>query len=271
MTDVAALVDGTPATALPATDRGLHYGDGVFRTVRIAGGGAQAWPWHLERLAHDCRRLQLAVPEAASLDADRAHLFADGGDGVLKIIVTRGSAGRGYTPPEASTARRVVLRYPLPGYPPAHARAGVTIGVSEVRLAAQPALAGVKHLNRLEQVLARRECAARGWAESLMQTAGGRVVSGTTSNLFVVRDGQLHTPAITVAGVVGATRQRLLAACTEQGRICRETELTLDDVAQADELFLCNSVMGLWPIQAVDQHQFTPGSVTRWCQTCLAG
>lgn len=271
MSAPAARLNGAPTDTLALTDRGLHYGDGLFRTVRITAGRAEGWPFHLERLRHDCRRLDLPAPDQAALAADLEALFADGGDGIAKILITRGSGGRGYAPPAQAAPTRLVLRYPPPAHPPEHAEAGVAVGLADIRLARQPALAGIKHLNRLEQVLARRECRDRDWPEALMRTDDGRVIGGVMSNLFVVADGAVHTPAIRDAGVIGATRQRLLAGFAADGREVAETDLTLAAILDADEAFLCNSAMPVWPIRAVAGRELPAGPVSAAARAMLAG
>lgn len=264
-----ALYNGEPADALAVTDRGLHYGDGVFRTVRVAGGRPVAWAAQLACLAADCRRLDLPVPDAALLAAEAGRLFDDGADGMLKIVVTRGSGGRGYAPPDEPRPTRLLLRYPPPAYPAAHGEEGIASGYCETPVAVSPALAGAKHLNRLEHVLARRECAAHGWPEGLMRAPDGRVICGTMSNLFAVVAGELATPAITDAGVRGATRGRILEACAAAGKACRERAVTAADLADAEEIFVCNSAMEIWPVRELAGRRYPHGPVARWCRARL--
>lgn len=202
--------------------------------------------------------------------ADINALFPDGGDGIAKILVTRGVGGRGYAPPAEPEPTRLVLRYPPPGYPAEYAQSGVAIGIAETRLARQPALAGIKHLNRLEQVLARRECAARGWPEALMVTEDERVISGTMSNLFIVRDGALLTPAIRDAGVTGAMRACLIAGFAARGHSVNEMDLSLSDVTGADEVFCCNSAMPVWPVRAVGEQRIPRGSFSALARSIIA-
>lgn len=251
MSLVAARVNGVPTTAVDVADRGLFYGDGIFRTIRVVNGQPRCWRYHWVRLAHDCRHLDLPVPDEARLRADIDALFPDRGDGIAKVVLTRGVGGRGYTPPTECEPQRMALRYPAPGYPDTYARAGVAVGIAATQLARQPALAGVKHLNRLEQVLARRECAAHGWPEALMGTDDGRVISGTMSNLFAAFDGRLATPRITDAGVLGATRACLISAFARQGYIVNETDLFWSHLRGADEVFVCNSAMPVWPVASI--------------------
>lgn len=271
MSLVAARLNGAPAEGLDLLDRGFHYGDGVFRTVRMVAGSPRGWPFHRERLAHDCRRLALPYPGDRALEADLGALFDDAGDGIAKIVVTRGVGGRGYTPPAECVPSRLVLRYPPPAYPAEYAESGVAVGMAETRLARQPALAGIKHLNRLEQVLARRECDARGWPEALVRTDDDRVISGTMSNLFVVRDGALVTPCIRDAGVAGAMRACVMAGFAERGMPVTEADLSPAAILDADEVFLCNSAMPVWPVRAIGDRTFTVGPVSARARAMIVG
>lgn len=266
---LAVLCNGVRASTLPVTDRGLHYGDGVFRTLKIVAGRPWAGPAQYERLAADCSQLALPVPDEALLLEEIGLLFDDGADGTLKIVVTRGSGGRGYAPPEETKATRLLLRYPPSDYPPAHVEEGIRSGYCTTPLAVSPVLAGAKHLNRLEQVLARRECVDNGWPEGLMRAPDGRVICGTMSNLFAVIDGRLVTPAITDAGVRGATRSRLLAACAARGERCEETILRDGDLREAEEIFVCNSIMEIWPVRSLAGRDYPHGAATRRCRELL--
>lgn len=261
------LVNGVRADSLPAADRGLHYGDGLFETIAVRDGRARHLDRHLARLADGCTRLGIAVPEQATLRGEVATLCAGGGDAVLKLIVTRGPGGRGYRPSEVSTPTRVLARYPWPRWSEAWARDGVAVRWCDTRLARQSRLAGLKHLNRLEQVLARAEWGSDDeWQEGLMCDADGTVVEGTRSNLFVVRGGELATPSLTLCGVAGIIRGMLI-----EHTGCAETTLDRDAVEAADELMLCNSVIGLWPVRRLGDRMLpAPGPVTVALQQWLA-
>jgi len=254
-----ALLNGEPSQTLSLSDRGLHYGDGVFRTLRIHAGQPVAWIYHWQRLQHDCNRLQLALPPENQLLEEVARLFTDGAHGVLKIIITRGQSGRGYTPPAGGPVTRLLMRFnasrrtiPLM----------LNIGVCKTRLGRNPQLAGVKHLNRLEQVLARAECQHNAWPEALMLDSDGWVISGTMSNLFIVKNHRLFTPRLDHAGVIGATRQRVLEKAQENHIETEQANLRLEDCLAADEVFLCNSVMGCRPVLAINDSAFKAGPIT---------
>lgn len=254
------LIDGAQYAQVPADDRGLAYGDGVFRTLAVSRGVPQAWDVHMQRLAHDCQCLNLAVPNADLLAAEAGRLFAQS-DGVLKIIITRGSGGRGYTPP-AGQVRRILSAHAMP--PHAHTPAPIDLVCSSVTLGAQPALAGVKHLNRLEQVLARAECEQQGQPDAAMYDAEGRIIATTMRNLlFQNTNGDWLTPALTRSGVAGATRQRLMNALAAAGTPVREHDIWRDDITDMRAVVACNSVGGVVAVRAIDGHVPTQSETAR--------
>lgn len=263
-------LDGTPLAAdtLSAL-RALHYGDGVFRTLLLSGGRYDALERQLARLARDAHALDLQLP--GDLEAQLAAVAAQhGATHIVKILVSRRSHGRrGYASVPGPCS---VLLFVDPA-PPPHPyawRQGVVLRHSPLRLAIQPQLAGIKHLNRLEQVLASRNWAA-DQDEALLSDLQGRLISATRSNLFVVIDGVLQTPDLSDCGVAGVTRDRVISVAADCGIDCRVNALWPADLARASELFLSNSVFGLWPVGRVDtQHWHAPGPVTRSIAASLA-
>ncbi|HEX5337166.1 MAG TPA: aminotransferase class IV, partial [Gallionella sp.] len=151
------LVNGVPGNLISIRDRGLLYGDGVFRTLRAVQGKALHWPLHYLKLQHDCAKLGISCPDEAVLCAELDQVLAQHPDGVVKLIVTRGVGARGYTPSADAEPTRIWDVSPLPDYPAAWATQGIKACVCNLRLSAQPRLACVKHLNRLENVLAAAE------------------------------------------------------------------------------------------------------------------
>ncbi len=254
---------------IAATDRGLAYGDGVFETIAVHDGVPQQLDRHLARITDGCRRLGFLAPPLADDVRDRAagHTRA-----VLKIIVTRGEGGRGYRPPADPVPTRVISLYAWPSHEPAWAERGVSVRWCDTRLAIQPALAGLKHLNRLEQVLARAEWEGMDqWQEGLMRDMEDHLIEATQANVFIVTDGRLRTPRVDRSGIAGITRARLIEAADELGLACEETVLDQHAVDSADEMFLCNSVIGVWPVRDVGDTRFdAPGPVTRKLQAWLA-
>ncbi|HID49690.1 MAG TPA: aminodeoxychorismate lyase, partial [Chromatiales bacterium] len=182
---------------------------------------------------------------------------------VIKIILTSGSGGRGYARPDPVRPSRIVMRYPWPDYPADHWRRGVRVHHCRTTLACHPDLAAVKHLNRLEQVLARQEWQGGDSAEGLMRERAGNVIEGTMSNLFLVQNGVLHTPDLKDCGVHGIARRRILALATEAGIETAMGDYTPADLLAADELMLSNSLIGLWPVREYLNQPFGPGPVYR--------
>jgi len=255
------LVDGIATRQLPADDRGLAYGDGVFRTLRIARGAPEAWAAHIERLVHDCQRLMLPAPDEVALADDARRLIAvhqaPASDAVLKIMITRGSGGRGYAPLRQPQARRIVSLHELPARA-TQANEPLTLDQSSIRLARQPVTAGVKHLNRLEQVLARAECDRLGVADTVLFDTQGWLISTTMRNLLLRDDqGCWYTPRLDQAGIIGATRQRLLAGLKATGHQTKEIEMRLSDLTHFNAAIACNSVAGVSGLARIGDTVFT--------------
>ncbi|WP_335945850.1 aminodeoxychorismate lyase [Pseudomonas sp. G166] len=259
-------VDGQPADVLSLKDRGLAYGDGLFETIAVRKGGPVLLDRHLQRLEAGCRRLALKV-DMTALSTELGAYARCLGDGVLKLIVTRGDSLRGYAADPSATARRILQGSPSAAYPAAHAEQGIRLFPCTVRLSEQPLLAGLKHLNRLEQVLARAEWADSEHAEGLMLDTSGRVIEGVFSNLFLVRDGVLVTADLSRCGVAGVMRAELLFQAESQGIATQITDISLEQLQQADEVFVCNSVYGVWPVFACGSTRWSVGPLTRKLQT----
>ncbi|WP_028694948.1 aminodeoxychorismate lyase [Pseudomonas cremoricolorata] len=259
-------VDGQPASVLDVQNRGLAYGDGLFETIAVRGGRPSLLDGHLARLALGCARLLIEVDPA--LVREEVERFASQlGEGVVKLILTRGDSQRGYAFAPASPARRILQAGPLPAYPAAHAEQGIRLFACQTRLAEQPLLAGLKHLNRLEQVLARAEWQDAEHAEGLMRDTQGRVIEGVYSNLFLVHGAELYTADLSRCGVAGVMRAALIEQAKRLDMAVRITDLASDDLARADEVFVCNSVYGIWPVRACGALNWSPGPVTRKLQT----
>lgn len=261
MTD-RVLVNGAPAVTVSAFDRGLSYGDGLFETIRFIDGVAPLWSRHMDRLRESCIRLRLPAPDAPQLAREAAAVIAGMRDAVVRITLTRGVGERGYAPPPSTVPTRVVAGFDAPAMAGDPYRSGLRVRWCDTRLAAQPLLAGMKHLNRLEQVLARAEWSDPAVGEGLLCDAEGQVISGTMSNLFAVLDGALVTPALDRCGVAGVARAEILAS--RPG--VRIQGLRPAELARASEVFLSSSVRGILPVQAVGDTVYVAGPVTRALQ-----
>lgn len=256
------LVNGAPSTTVSAFDRGLSYGDGLFETIRFVRGVAPLWARHMARLHEGCLRLRLPLPDAQMLSRE-ARVVIDGMEhAVMRITLTRGVGERGYAPPEAPAPTRIVAGFEAPAMTGDVYATGIRVRWCDTQLAAQPLLAGLKHLNRLEQVLARAEWSDPSIGEGLVRDGDGQLISGTMTNLFAVLDGVLVTPALDRCGVAGVARAEILASRPEaQVRAMHPEEL-----ANASEVFLSSSVRGILPVQAVGDTVYVPGPVNRALQ-----
>jgi len=262
-------VDGQVADNVPADDRGLHYGDGVFETLAAIDGRPLRLDAHLERLRRGCERLGFACPDPAAM-AQQLRAEAAGRErAVLKLIVTRGSSGRGYAPANGNAPRTIVLAGDWPADGAMEDAGGIEVRICATRLGHNPALAGIKHLNRLEQVLASGEWDDPAIAEGLMLDVEGNLVEGTRSNVFIVRAGRLLTPDLSSCGVAGIVRRAVIDAASEAGIEAGISTLRPDDLFAAEEVFVCNSIIGIRAVRRCEHQSFLPGPATAWIRENL--
>lgn len=252
-------VNGQATDQVSARDRGLAYGDGVFRTLRTEAGQPLWWEDHYAKLAADCSALMLDCPDQAALRAEVCQV-AEAGQGVVKIVVTRGAGARGYALPAESATTCIVAASALPRhaqhFDDVHAR------WCDLKLARQPRLAGVKHLNRLENVLARAEWDAPTIFEGLLCDDSGAVISGVMSNVFWARDGELFTPDLSQCGVAGVARMRLLRAAARLGIEIHTGRFLPAELLAADEVMICNSLIGVRRLARLDDIFWPPAGWT---------
>jgi 4-amino-4-deoxychorismate lyase len=246
---VCTLIDGIETDRLAATDRGLHYGDGLFETLAVCDGGLCLWSKHFARLSRGAERLGIPRPPENLLLRECGQLIAGESAGVLKIVLTRGSGGRGYRPPEPSHPTRICSLHPWPDYPSSWRDEGVSVISCRTALGNNPFLAGIKHLNRLEQVVGRSEWRDPQIAEGLMCDGRGRVIGGTMSNLFLIVKGRLRTPRLDRCGIEGTVRDLVLRMAGSFGIEVAKTDIRHDDLVAADGLFLTNALIGVWPVR----------------------
>lgn len=265
---MSALYNGGALDHELLLSRGLHYGDGVFRTMLLWQGAVPDLRRHLDVLERNAAQLGLIPPPRATLEEEIAALCADDERGVIKLILSRRAGGRGYRP-ASDDCDRLLLCLPAPRYPESHWERGIRCFLSGLRLADQPRLAGIKHLNRLEQVLASRD-----WPEDAEEgfvcDARGLVVSGTRSNLFWVAGGRLHTPTLEHCGIRGLMREKILELAERLQIPVHHDNPTVPLLRQAEEIFVSNSLIGLWPVREFDGTPFdAPGPLTRRLMTAL--
>ncbi|MDD2723906.1 MAG: aminodeoxychorismate lyase [Methylovulum sp.] len=267
------LVNGIASTTIDVADRGFQYGDGLFETIEIFNRQAVFLEQHLQRLQTGCARLYLPTPDTKLLvsEINKVCTFAPVmGQAVVKLILTRGAGGRGYRQPDIIEPTRVISLHPFPDYPDSYPQQGVIARFCHTRLGLNPALAGIKHLNRLEQVLARAEWSDPGIQEGIMLDMNDHVIEGTMSNIFYVKNNVLYTAQLTQSGVAGVMRQIIIGLCTQNKLAVIEHHYTKADILSADEIFFSNSIMGIWPVRQIEGSPFSVGPISRQIQQWLA-
>jgi 4-amino-4-deoxychorismate lyase len=267
---LATWIDGIEGNSVPADDRGLQYGDGVFETLLVRNGIPRFLAEHRDRLRRGLVRLEIQFLAGEALEADIARAAAMAPPlAIVKIVITRGTARRGYKPPESAQARRIVSLWPTTPLPPAVLESGAILNVSRIRLPEPSPFAGLKHLNRLENVMAATDTIGGPGFEALMLTAGGNVICGTACNVFIERAGEILTPRVDRAGVAGVMRQIVLREAARLGIAAREHDLTLEDVFAADAMFITNARIGVVPVQRVREHVFGMSEIVRRLRTTI--
>ncbi len=271
------LVNGEYKEHVEISDRGFQYGDGLFETIAVNNGQAVFFDRHLDRLQAGCQRLKIPFPGIELIALEAKTLCQDSAKAVLKLILTRGSGGRGYRQPDAIQPTRVLSLHPFPSFPGAspgtfkcaYEEQGIAVCFCITRLGLNPALAGIKHLNRLEQVLARAEWNDPAIQEGIMLDMHDHVIEGTMSNLFYVKNDALYTASLALAGVAGVMRGIIMALSARHNLPVIEHSFTKEELLSADEVFISNSIIGIWPVNKIANTRFSVGSKTRQIQFWL--
>lgn len=253
----SALFDGRECEAAPQFHRGLVYGDGLFETLRAHKGAVPLWKAHCARMRHGCQRLGLDMPDLSVLAVERDSLLRRSPDSTLRLVLWRESGGVGYDPGAVRRCHRLWNVLPLFSQDPVPLR----LRWCDFRLASQSRTAGLKTLNRLEQVLARGEWNSGEWDEGLLCDESDRVIGAIAANLFVRIDGQLATPALDGAGVAGVMRGWILAHAGEGDRVTVR-DILRAEFERAEEMFLTNAVRGIRPVGALAGRTLEVGRAT---------
>ena len=260
------LINGQETSLISASERALQYGDGVFETIAIKNAQPLHWQRHMQRLLDGCIRLAIPAPDIELLKQQSLSLINQqtSASAVVKIIVSRGVGGRGYRISEDVHPSTIISISDWPDFPNSHYSEGVKIRSCELQLSRQPRLAGIKHLNRLEQVLARQEWSDNSIAEGIMCDTEGNVIEGTMSNLFLVQAGVVLTPELSACGVAGIMRQLIIEACEACEIDHRIEAVSYTQARRSDEVFITNSLIELWPVRQWDDKTYTVnGEITQ--------
>jgi len=264
------LINGNLSQVISPLDRGFAYGDGVFRTLKMVRGIPQHWPMQYQKLVADCAAIGIVCPSAECFISDFQQLFSLDEVAVAKIVVTRGEGERGYAPPAITMPMRVIIKSALPRYAKANYVDGVSLHLCELRLSHQPKLAGIKHLNRLENVMARMEWKDEAIFDGLLLDQQGSVIECTMSNVFARFGHELVTPALNLCGVAGITRQSIIGLARSLGFSLDVAQLSLSRLLEADEVIICNSLYGAFQVKSIVDKTWSKQTLSSTIRTALA-
>ena len=256
------LINGQEQNRVDASDRGLAYGDGLFETIEFKDGHLVYWDEHMHRLTSGCKQLQIKAIDVSILADECLRCTQGHTSGIIKIIVTRGSGARGYRPHANANTTRVISFHSKPDYPARYYSEGISLTRCATPVSINPYLAGLKSLSRLDQVMAQMEWSDQDYAEGLMLSPDENVIEGTKSNMFMVRNGELLTPSLEMCGIEGIMRQQVLRLAQESDLPVQICNIKHEDFIQADEIFVCNSLIKIWPVSHYLNRSYPIGPVT---------
>jgi len=245
------IINNETSNSIPLSDRGLSYGDGFFTTAKVVNETVEHWHFHKLRLIECQTRLGFPEIDFLALEESIKQLCLNQKCAVLKIMITRGSGGRGYALPDVQNPIQILSILPFPNNYETLKISGLSVEVSSIKLGLQPILAGMKTLNRLEQVLIKQELSARSWSEAIVLDLNDNVIETSIANLIYYKNGQWHTPKLDQAGIKGVYRAYLSSKIA-----LIESHVSLDEIKTAQAVFCCNSLMGLVPIKSIQKTQF---------------
>lgn len=264
------LINGTPATLLPASDRAVSFGDGVFTTFRILSGQIQHLEAHLQRLKAGCEALGIRSVDWSALERELTTQAAEEPKLTIgKAIISRGQGGRGYSPEGVGQATRIISTFAFPEHVRLWREHGIALVQGQFQLSLQPALAGHKTLNRLEQVLAKQELIERGEVEGIFCDSQGYLVECNAANLFWRKGQQIFTPDLSLSGVTGIMRAQIIKFCQQHHSKVQEVRALPAVLDEADEVFLCNSILGPVPVTQIDHKRYDSHFICRLLQKGL--
>ncbi|OAN18348.1 aminodeoxychorismate lyase [Photobacterium jeanii] len=253
-----ARINGCEAEQLIVTDRATQYGDGCFTTLCVKNGLPWLWDLHLARFQRTLDALAIPHPDWQWLTQEVSQLAAGFTDlGVIKVLISRGSGGRGYSPAGCHNPNVVITTAQWPHHYHDWQQQGIALGVCQQALGLTPMLAGHKHLNRLEQVLLKQEIEQQGWQDAVVRDVLGQVVETSASNIFWRKDQTLYTPDLSMAGVCGVMREQVIRLVASTPYCLQIVKSQLDTLLCADEVFITNALMALVPVNQINDTYFT--------------
>ncbi len=256
-------VNGQLSEVTALGDRSFQYGDGCFTTILTKSGKMQQWEFHIERMVACLQLLGIPVPDWRQVENwVELALLPDEKAGI-KIHISRGVGGRGYSPANLNQPNVTISRFTFPAHYAQWQASGLVLGVCSKRMGLNPMLAGHKHNNRLEQVLLKAEMDEAGLADGLCLDIHGHIVETTAANVFWIKGGTLYTPSLLNAGVAGVARRAILDHSRQLGMKVVMGDFELDHLDNAEEIFISNALLEIAPVIQIAQHQYSIGKQTR--------
>lgn len=251
-------INGAEAEYIAVSDRAMQYGDGCFSTILVEQGKPRLWPLHQARFEKTLAALSIPMPDWLTVQQQVERLAANFvSKGVVKVLISRGSGGRGYSPTGCESPSVVISHSPFPKHYHGWQQVGIELGVCQQALGLSPMLAGFKHLNRLEQVLLKQEIESCNWADAVVCDVLGQVVETSASNIFWRKGNTIFTPDLSMAGVCGVMRSHVMTLIKSTPYCLEIVKSPLDALLCADEVFITNALMALVPINQINEHSFT--------------
>lgn len=241
-------VNYVPINNIPLNDRGLAFGDGVFSTAKIINGSVAHLDKHMQRLQTACQRIAIIKINWQQLEGELIKLAKGYQRACLKVIISAGESQRGYSRVGGQGANIIITVSNFPSHYDAWEQKGISVGISSIKLGLNPLLAGLKHLNRLEQVLIRAELDALPFDDVLVTDINGDIIETNCANVFWLADGQWHTPKLDNAGVNGIIRDRILV----QNPAIIESNYPMESLDNVEAMFISNSLHGIIGVHTFD-------------------
>tara|TARA_Y100001956_G_scaffold81552_2_gene99444 strand:- start:2917 stop:3720 length:804 start_codon:yes stop_codon:yes gene_type:complete len=260
------LLNGELSDSVPLSDRSFQYGDGCFTTMLTVDGQIQHWPKHIERMNACLEALGIELPDWNLIEQWLNRMVRPEAKAGLKLHISRGEGGRGYSPTQVTSSNVTISAFPFPSHYEQWCQGGIELGVCRKRLGINPLLAGHKHNNRLEQILLKADIEQQGFVDGVALDWNGKVVETTMANLFWWKGDTLHTPLLVSAGVAGVMRKVVLEVASDLDISIQQSEYSLEELLGAEEIFITNSILGIAPVSAIGEQTFLIGNITRTIQ-----
>ncbi|MCF2950391.1 aminodeoxychorismate lyase [Paraglaciecola aquimarina] len=243
------IVNGLYQTDIDIADRALQYGDGCFTTIALRNACLEFYDSHIQRLKLACEKLQISFLKWDELTRNVLSSVTDiDQDMVVKIIISRGVGGRGYSSQGCNNPSYIITHHSMPAHYHEWQKQGIELIESPIKLAKQPLLAGIKHLNRLEQVLIKQQLITTNYPDALVCDTEGSLIETSIGNVFWKKGNQWFTPDMQYCGVEGVMRNQVICLLESKHIKVHVVQQALADLANIQEMFICNSLMQIVPV-----------------------